>query len=265
MVHNHWCVGFRLQSVTCATYAWCQWDGDHNCGLRWHTECAISYGSGAAGSRSLRDGLGFLNWVESFFDITKDDAQILLKRQFTSKMKINPTGASIAALEKTCRGTPSQSSALRACGRAQPRTGQSSRDRPAHAPPASGASTGPCRCGPSCTRRSGTTAGGATRTSSLASIQILKNLIQNLCGPRSGENFSKPQWEPACWPCITPIPIVPQPHFPSLRRSANADRFAKCPPSVLRAAQPRTQPRMRTYAVYPPLKRPQPWQNFEKW
>ena len=26
---------------------------------------------GAAGSRSLRDGLGFLNWVESFFDITK--------------------------------------------------------------------------------------------------------------------------------------------------------------------------------------------------
>ena len=31
---------------------------------------------GAAGSRSLRDGLGFLNWVESFFDITKDDAQI---------------------------------------------------------------------------------------------------------------------------------------------------------------------------------------------
>ena len=46
---------------------------------------------GAAGSRSLRDGLGFLNWVESFFDITKDDAQILLKRQFTSKMKINHT------------------------------------------------------------------------------------------------------------------------------------------------------------------------------
>ena len=56
---------------------------------------------GAAGSRSLRDGLGFLNWVESFFDITKDDAQILLKRQFASKMKINPTGASIAVLEKT--------------------------------------------------------------------------------------------------------------------------------------------------------------------
>ena len=56
---------------------------------------------GAAGSRSLRDGLGFLNWVESFFDITKDDAQILLKRQFASMMKINPTGASIAVLEKT--------------------------------------------------------------------------------------------------------------------------------------------------------------------
>ena len=79
-------------------------------------------------------------------------------------------------------------------------------------------------------------------------------LIQNLSEPRSGEIFSKPQWEPACWPCITPIPMVPQPHFPSLRRSANADRFAKCPPSVLRAAQPRTQPRMRTYAVYHPLK-----------
>ena len=56
---------------------------------------------GAAGSRSLRDGLGFLNWVESFFDITKDDAQILLKRQFSAKMKINPTGVSIAVLEKT--------------------------------------------------------------------------------------------------------------------------------------------------------------------
>ena len=54
---------------------------------------------GAAGSRSLRDGLGFLNWVESFFDITKDDAQILLKRQFSSKMKVNPTGVSIAVLE----------------------------------------------------------------------------------------------------------------------------------------------------------------------
>ena len=88
----------------------------------------------------------------------------------------------------------------------------------------------------------------------LASMQILKNLIQNLCGPRSGENFSKPQWEPACWPCITPIPMVPQPHFPSLRRSAHADRFAKCPPRVLRAAQPRTQPRTRMYAVYPPLR-----------
>ena len=30
--------------------------------------------------------------------------------------------------------------------------------------------------------------------------------------------------------------------------------FAKCPPRVLRAAQPRTQPRTRTYAVYPPLR-----------
>ena len=36
--------------------------------------------------------------------------------------------------------------------------------------------------------------------------------------------------------------------------SANADRFAKYPQSVLRAAQPRTQPRTRTYAVYPPLR-----------
>ena len=56
---------------------------------------------GAAGSRSLRDGLGFLNWVEGFFDITKDDAQIMLKQQFTSKMKVNSTGVSIATLEKT--------------------------------------------------------------------------------------------------------------------------------------------------------------------
>ena len=94
----------------------------------------------------------------------------------------------------------------------------------------------------------------AVPTSTLARARIFQNLIQNLSGPRSGENFSKPQWVPACWLCITPIPMVPQPHFPSLRRSANADRFAKCPPSVLRAAQPRTQPRMRTYAVYPPLK-----------
>ena len=52
-------------------------------------------------SRSLRDGLGFLNWVETFFDITKDDAQISLKQKFASKMKINPTDVSIAALEKT--------------------------------------------------------------------------------------------------------------------------------------------------------------------
>ena len=64
------------------------------------------------------------------------------------------------------------------------------------------------------------------RRPDLASMQILKNLIQNLCGPRSGEIFSKPQWVPACWLCITPIPMVPQPHFPSLRRSANAARLA---------------------------------------
>ena len=92
------------------------------------------------------------------------------------------------------------------------------------------------------------------RTHILARARIFQILIQNLSGPRSGENFSKPQWEPACWLCITPIPMVPQPHFPSLRRSAHADRFAKCPPRVLRAAQPRTQPRTRTYAVYPPLR-----------
>ena len=49
MVHNHWFVGERLQSVTCSTYAWSHWDGDHSRGLRWHTECAISYGSGAWG------------------------------------------------------------------------------------------------------------------------------------------------------------------------------------------------------------------------
>ena len=88
----------------------------------------------------------------------------------------------------------------------------------------------------------------------LGRARIFQILIQNLSGPRSGETFSKPQWEPACWLCITPIPMVPQPHFPSLRRSAHADRFAKCPPRVLRAAQPRTQPRTRTYAVYPPLR-----------
>ena len=56
----------------------------------------------------------------------------------------------------------------------------------------------------------------------MASTQILQNLIQNLSEPRSGENFSKPQWEPACWIDITPIPIVPQPHFPSLRRSMDS-------------------------------------------
>ena len=95
---------------------------------------------------------------------------------------------------------------------------------------------------------------GRLSATELARARIFQNLIQNLSGPRSGENFSKPQWVPACWLCITPIPMVPQPHFPSLRRSAHADRFAKCPPRVLRAAQPRTQPRTRTYAVYPPLR-----------
>ena len=95
---------------------------------------------------------------------------------------------------------------------------------------------------------------GPDKAVNLASMQILKILIRNLSGPRSGENFSKPQWVPACWLFITPIPMVPQPHFPSLRRCAHAERIAKCPPRVLRAAQPRTQPRTRTYAVYPPLR-----------
>ena len=36
MVHNHWPVGLRLQSVTCTTYAWCHRDGDHSRGLRRH-------------------------------------------------------------------------------------------------------------------------------------------------------------------------------------------------------------------------------------
>ena len=55
MVHNHWCVGFRLQSVTCTAYAWCQRDGDHTRGLRRHTECAFSYGSGAWGQGGSSD------------------------------------------------------------------------------------------------------------------------------------------------------------------------------------------------------------------
>ena len=55
MVHNHWCVGFRLQSVTCTTYAWSQRDGDHTRGLRRHTECAFSYGSGAWGQGGSSD------------------------------------------------------------------------------------------------------------------------------------------------------------------------------------------------------------------
>ena len=41
MAHNHWCVGFSLQRVTCSTYAWCHRDGDHNRGLGRHTECAF--------------------------------------------------------------------------------------------------------------------------------------------------------------------------------------------------------------------------------
>ena len=47
--HNCWSVGFELKKVSCSTYTWSQRDGDHSRGLRWHTECAISYGSGAWG------------------------------------------------------------------------------------------------------------------------------------------------------------------------------------------------------------------------
>ena len=66
MAHNHWCVGFRLQKVSCSTYAWCHRDGDHTYGLgseprRLHhgarprqfdgqrQDAYIGYGEGAAG------------------------------------------------------------------------------------------------------------------------------------------------------------------------------------------------------------------------
>ena len=38
---------------------------------------------GAAGSRSLRDGLGFLNWVESFFDIAVAQAALQTSKNHT--------------------------------------------------------------------------------------------------------------------------------------------------------------------------------------
>ena len=37
----------------------------------------------------MRDGIGFLRWVESFFDISKEQAQINIKKEFTVKMKIS--------------------------------------------------------------------------------------------------------------------------------------------------------------------------------
>ena len=40
---------------------------------------------GASGARNLRDGIGFLRWVESFFDISKEQAQINIKKDFTVK------------------------------------------------------------------------------------------------------------------------------------------------------------------------------------
>ena len=49
---------------------------------------------GASGARNLRDGIGFLRWVESFFDISKEQAQINIKKDFAVKMKILPADAS---------------------------------------------------------------------------------------------------------------------------------------------------------------------------
>ena len=55
----------------------------------------------------------------------------------------------------------------------------------------------------------------------LGSWLVEKN-DSNLCWPRSGKKFFKFSVRVACWLCITPIPTVPQPHFSSLRQSANA-------------------------------------------
>ena len=56
---------------------------------------------GQDGARNLRDGLGFLKWVDSFFDVTKDDAQINIKKDFAVKMKVSPGDASRDAMEKS--------------------------------------------------------------------------------------------------------------------------------------------------------------------
>ena len=55
---------------------------------------------GASGARSLRDGIGFLRWVESFFDISKEQAQINIKKDFVAKMKISPADGSRDTMEK---------------------------------------------------------------------------------------------------------------------------------------------------------------------
>ena len=55
---------------------------------------------GASGARSLRDGIGFLRWVESFFDISKEQAQINIKKDFIAKMKISPADGSRDTMEK---------------------------------------------------------------------------------------------------------------------------------------------------------------------
>ena len=56
---------------------------------------------GQNGARNLRDGLGFLRWVDSFFDVTKDDAQINIKKDFTTKMKVSSGDASRDNMEKS--------------------------------------------------------------------------------------------------------------------------------------------------------------------
>ena len=54
---------------------------------------------GASGARNLRDGIGFLRWVESFFDISKEQAQINIKKDFIAKMKISPGDGSRDTME----------------------------------------------------------------------------------------------------------------------------------------------------------------------
>ena len=58
----------------------------------------VTFGDGPEIFR--RDGIGFLRWVESFFDISKEQAQINIKKDFTSKMKMSPNDASRDTMEK---------------------------------------------------------------------------------------------------------------------------------------------------------------------